>query len=89
MSENQAIQEGKQKFGCYTLFTVGDMLSIDIGKDTIIRGDRDAMRNWLVQALEEKTSDIFIGAFRHVTFKKSGILTPQGDKYITDINYVK
>ena len=80
----QASQEGKQKIGCYTLFTDGDMISIDIGKDKI-RGDREAMRNWLVQAKEEGTSDIFLGAYRHVTFKKSGVLTPQGSEYITDI----
>ena len=33
--------------------------------------------SWLESAVKEGVSDIFIGAGRHITFKKNGVITPQ------------
>ena len=41
------------------------------------------IQEWLKLAVEKKTSDIFIGAGRHVSFKIDGIITSQSEKPVT------
>jgi len=42
--------------------------------------------DWLKQAVEAGASDIFIGAGRHITFKKDGVIVPQNSELILPLD---
>ena len=38
--------------------------------------------DWLKRAVEQGASDVFIGAGRHISFKRNGIITPQSEGHL-------